>query len=149
MRIDKNDCDKSILNSDIIQQLLKYSLPSPSQVEHLQRIKKGGSELSKPEKFIAIIGEIDKVVPRLKSFNLKLCLDRIARDINSWRNWETKKNWTNRRSCISSSIQSRPNIQNCWASVTIYHTQLVVSVCFEKIQNDVDLLRDFKHDQVP
>lgn len=73
-------CDTSILNSDIIQQLLKY-FPLPTQLEQLQRIKNSGGELSKPEEFIAIIGEIDQIVPRLQSINLILCFDEIAREI--------------------------------------------------------------------
>lgn len=78
-------CDTSdafVLTSDVIQQLIKY-LPSPEQMKRLVEIKKNGDELSKPETFVATIGEIDQLVPRLHSIDLKLCLDDVARDIGA------------------------------------------------------------------
>lgn len=72
--------DKSILSSDVIQQLIKY-LPSPEQLKRLVEIKGNGDELSEPESFVATIGQIDQLVPRLHSIDLKLCLDDVTRDI--------------------------------------------------------------------
>lgn len=78
-------CDTSdafILCSDVIQQLIKY-LPSPDQLKRLEEFKKMGHELSNPETFVATIGGIDQLVPRLHSIDLKLRLYDIAKDIES------------------------------------------------------------------
>lgn len=74
--------DTSILNSDIIQQLIKY-LPSHDQLKRLQKIKESGEELSEPERFIATISEIDQLVPRLYSIDLKLRFNDVARDVGA------------------------------------------------------------------
>lgn len=73
-------CDTTVLNSDIIYQLNKY-LPPPDQLKLLQGIKKSGDELSDAEKFVATIGEVDQLVPRLNSIDLKLRFAEIAQDI--------------------------------------------------------------------
>lgn len=69
------------MSSDVIQQLIKY-LPSPEQLKRLLEIKENGDELSEAETFVATIGQIDQLVPRLYSIDLKLCLEDIARDMN-------------------------------------------------------------------
>lgn len=74
--------ETSVLNSNIIQQLIKY-LPPQNQLKRLQEIKENGIELSEPEKFVATIGEINHLVLRLHSIDLKLRFDDIARDIGS------------------------------------------------------------------
>lgn len=75
-------CDTSNLNSFIIEQLIKY-LPSPEQLKRLQELNNSCVELTEAEKFTATIGEIDQLVPRLHSLNLKLCFADIAKDIES------------------------------------------------------------------
>lgn len=76
------NCDTSILNSDIIEQLIKF-LPPPDQLKLLHKIKNKGDELSEAEKFTATIGEIDQLVPRLQGIGLKLRFDDIVEDIKS------------------------------------------------------------------
>lgn len=79
-------CDTSktsLLTSDIIQHLIKYLPSSPDQLKRLHEMKQSGDVLSEPETFIATIGEIDQLVPRLHSIDLKLCLDDLARKIES------------------------------------------------------------------
>lgn len=74
-------CDTTILNLHMIQQLTKY-LPAAEQLKRLQEMKISGVELSNVESFVASIGEIDQLIPRLHSMNLELCFDDIGRDIN-------------------------------------------------------------------
>lgn len=56
-------CDTSILNPNVIQQLIQY-LPPPDQLKRLQEIKNTGDELSGAEKFAATLGEIKRLVYR-------------------------------------------------------------------------------------
>lgn len=76
------DCDTSTLNSDTIQQLIRY-LPKSEQLQRLQAIKNQGFELSESERFVAIIAEVDQLVPRLESIDLKLRFDEIAKEIET------------------------------------------------------------------
>lgn len=73
-------CDTSILNSNIIQQLIQY-LPPPDQLKKLQEIKNTGDELSGAEKFAATLGEIKRLVPRLHSINFKLSFADMVQDV--------------------------------------------------------------------
>lgn len=73
-------CDASILNSNVIQQLIQY-LPPPDQLKRLQEIKNTGVELSGAEKFAATLGEIKRLVPRLHSINFKLCVSDMVQDV--------------------------------------------------------------------
>lgn len=73
-------CDTSILNSNVIQQLIQY-LPPPDQLKRLQEIKNTGDELSGAEKFAATLGEIKRLVPRLHSINFKLCVADMVQDV--------------------------------------------------------------------
>lgn len=66
-------CDTSILDSNVIQVLIKH-LPSLDQLERLQEIKDTGIKLSEAEKFMATIGEIKQLLPRLQCIDLKLQL---------------------------------------------------------------------------
>lgn len=73
-------CDTSVLNSNVIQQLIQY-LPPPDQLKRLQEIKNTGDELSGAEKFAATLGEIKRLVPRLHSINFKLCVSDMIQDV--------------------------------------------------------------------
>lgn len=73
-------CDTTVLNSNIIQQLIQY-LPPPDQLKRLQEIKSSGEELSGAEKFAATLGEIKRLVPRLHSINFKLCVSDMVQDV--------------------------------------------------------------------
>lgn len=73
-------CDTTVLNSNIIQQLIQY-LPPPDQLKRLQEIKNTGDELSGAEKFAATLGEIKRLVPRLHSINFKLCVADMVQDV--------------------------------------------------------------------
>lgn len=73
-------CDTSVLDSNIIQQLIQY-LPPPDQLKRLQEIKNTGDELSGAEKFAATLGDIKRLVPRLHSINFKLCVADMVQDV--------------------------------------------------------------------
>lgn len=73
-------CDTTVLNSNIIQQLIQY-LPPPDQLKRLQEIKSTGDELSGAEKFAATLGEIKRLVPRLHSINFQLCVSDMVQDV--------------------------------------------------------------------
>lgn len=73
-------CDTSIINPNVIQQLIQY-LPPPDQLKRLQEIKNTGDELSGAEKFAATLGDIKRLVPRLHSINFKLCVSDMVADV--------------------------------------------------------------------
>lgn len=73
-------CNTSILNSDVIQQLIRC-LPLPDQIIRLYEIQSGGDKLSESEEFIAVLGSIENVVPRLKSLNFKLCIEDMIQTV--------------------------------------------------------------------
>lgn len=73
-------CDMSVINSNILQQLIQY-LPLPEQLKRLQEIKKSGEDLSSAEDFAATIGEIKRLGPRLHSLNFKLTMIDMVQDI--------------------------------------------------------------------
>lgn len=73
-------CDLTVLNSNILQQLIQY-LPPPDQLKRLQEIKATGDELATAEKFAATLGEIKRLVPRLHSLNFKLCIADMVQDV--------------------------------------------------------------------
>lgn len=73
-------CDLSVINSNILQQLIQY-LPLPDQLKRLQEIKKSGEDLSSAEDFAATIGEIKRLGPRLHSLNFKLTMIDMVQDI--------------------------------------------------------------------
>lgn len=64
-------CDSSMLNEDFIDQLLKC-LPQPHQIKQLKKIKHDGVELSDPEKFLANICDIERLIPRLRCIKFKI-----------------------------------------------------------------------------
>lgn len=66
-------CDTSVLTSSITEQLIRC-LPPQDQIKRLTDIKKRGDELSKAEVFVATLGEIDGLMPRLQSINFKHCI---------------------------------------------------------------------------
>lgn len=73
-------CDTSVLNSNIIQQLIKY-LPSTFQLKKLREFKEAGNELSQVEDLVATLGEIQNLMPRLHCINFKLSAAEIIADI--------------------------------------------------------------------
>lgn len=73
-------CDTSILSSDIIEQLLRC-LPPVDQINSLCEIRCAGDKLTEGEAFIAILGEIKDVVPRLESINFKLCIEDMVKKV--------------------------------------------------------------------
>lgn len=73
-------CDTDIISSNVLQQLIQY-LPPPEQIKRLQDIRSKGEDLSSVEQFVATIGEIKRLGPRLHSLNFKLCLSDMIQDI--------------------------------------------------------------------
>lgn len=72
-------CD--VLELDDIQNLIQY-LPSPGEIKKLVEINMKGDELSDVEKFLATLGEIHDLVPRLHSMVFKLHAIDDIKDIN-------------------------------------------------------------------
>lgn len=75
-------CDTSILSSDVIEQLLRC-LPPVDQINRLCEIRCAGDKLTEGEAFIAILGEIKDVVPRLESINFKLCIEDMVKNVKT------------------------------------------------------------------
>lgn len=73
-------CDTSILEHDVVQQLIKY-LPPPSQIAKLQELKSIGIELSDVEKFVATLGEVQDLVHRLHSISFKFSAKDKVEDV--------------------------------------------------------------------
>ncbi|KAL5279933.1 DIAPH1 family protein [Megaselia abdita] len=73
-------CDTDILTSNILQQLLQY-LPPPDQLKSLQELKKNGEQLAPAENFVATLGEIKRLTPRLNSLSFKLQYSDMIQDI--------------------------------------------------------------------
>lgn len=73
-------CDTSVLNSNAIQQLIKY-LPSPNDLMKLQKIKEAGNELSAVERLVVTLGEIHNLMPRLHCIDFKVSAAEIIADI--------------------------------------------------------------------
>lgn len=75
-------CDTSILNSTCIETLIKF-LPKPHKIEELQKLNKQGAVLPDIENFVASIGTIDRIVPRLCCINFKLGFKDSAKELKS------------------------------------------------------------------
>lgn len=73
-------CDMDILSSNILQQLLQY-LPPPDQLKSLQELKKSGVQLAPAENFVATLGEVKRLTPRLNSLSFKLQYADMIQDI--------------------------------------------------------------------
>lgn len=74
-------CDLSTLTSTITEQLIQC-LPPQDQIERLKEIKKTGQKLSEAETFIATLGEIENLVPRLHSIKFRLGIDDMIQVVN-------------------------------------------------------------------
>ncbi|XP_055307276.1 protein diaphanous-like, partial [Sitodiplosis mosellana] len=72
-------CDTSNLNSTLIETLIKF-LPQ-HKIEKLCEMNKKNVELSNVEKFVARLGEVDRIVPRLNCMNFKLCFNDLVQDL--------------------------------------------------------------------
>lgn len=73
-------CDMSMLDSNIVQQLIQY-LPPPDQLKRLQEIKTAGEELSGAEKFAATVAEIKRLGARLQSLSFRLNFTDLVSDV--------------------------------------------------------------------
>lgn len=72
-------CDTSILNSNLIETLIKL-LPQ-HKIEKLHNIDKEGVQLSNVEKFVACLGGIERLIPRLNCMNFKLGFNDLVKDL--------------------------------------------------------------------
>lgn len=73
-------CDTTVLDSNILQQLMQL-LPPPDQLKKLEECKAKGEELSNPELFAATVGEVKRLNARLNSLNFKLTLPDLIQDV--------------------------------------------------------------------
>lgn len=64
-------CDTSNLNSDCIEALIKY-MPQPHTIKKLREMFENGVELMNVEEFVANLGDIERLVPRLQCMNFML-----------------------------------------------------------------------------
>lgn len=73
-------CDTTFLNSTLIEGLIK-SLPQPHEIQKLYEMDNNGTELLDVEKFVASLGNIERLVPRLHCINFKLGFSEIITDL--------------------------------------------------------------------
>lgn len=59
------------LKLDTVDRIIEY-IPPPEQMQRLQKLKKSGEQLMEAETFLATIGEIDGLLPRLQSISFKI-----------------------------------------------------------------------------
>lgn len=72
-------CDTSILNSTVIETLIKF-LPQ-HEIEKLHKMDKEGVQLSNVEKFVACLGGVERLIPRLKCMNFNLGFNDLVKDL--------------------------------------------------------------------
>lgn len=73
-------CDTTVLNLTIIDTLVKF-LPQPSKMKKLHEMNKNGVELSDVEKFVASLGDVERIVPRLNCIKFKLNFNDIVKGL--------------------------------------------------------------------
>lgn len=76
-------CDTSILDSSLIESLVKY-LPQPHIMKKLHEMNEKGLELAEVEKFVAILGDIERLVPRLNCIKFKVGFDELVKDLKPY-----------------------------------------------------------------
>lgn len=74
------DCDNSILNSDYIEALTKF-LPQHHEMKQLHNMKNEGIKLADVEQFVATLGDIERLVPRLQCINFKTGFTDMIKDL--------------------------------------------------------------------
>lgn len=72
-------CDESILSSAFIETLVKH-LPQPLEMKKLHQMN-NEVELADVEKFVAILGDIERLVPRLNCINFKLGFNELVENL--------------------------------------------------------------------
>lgn len=73
-------CYTSVLNPTFIDTLIKY-LPPPHKMAQLREMSKNGVELVDIEQFLASLGDIEHLAPRLHAINLKMGFNDIVKDL--------------------------------------------------------------------
>lgn len=73
-------CDTSILDTNYIEALIKF-LPQHSDMKKLHEMKKNGLKLSDIENFVADLGDIERLLPRLQCLNFKLGFEEMIRNL--------------------------------------------------------------------
>ncbi|CAB0007521.1 unnamed protein product [Nesidiocoris tenuis] len=73
-------CDDTVLTDNILESLIQY-LPPPDQLKRLTELKVDYSELTEAEQFAHTLGEIKRLLPRLRSLKFKLHHPEMVQDI--------------------------------------------------------------------
>lgn len=75
-------CDSSMLDVDIIERLIKC-MPTPHQIEQLEKLKKDGTKFVEAEEFLVNLCEIRRIVPRLNCMKFKICYHEILQNLQT------------------------------------------------------------------
>lgn len=73
-------CDTNNLSTFVIEALIKY-LPPPHAMKELQKMMDEGEELPDIEKFVASIGDIERLLPRLDCIKFVLVYDDMVENL--------------------------------------------------------------------
>ncbi|XP_055307475.1 protein diaphanous-like [Sitodiplosis mosellana] len=73
-------CETTKLNSDFIEKLIK-SLPTPDKMKELCELNNRGIQLLAVEKFVASLGDIKQLIPRLDCMKFMICFNDMAEDL--------------------------------------------------------------------